>query len=120
MTGANKVERVVGHTPDWDLRERNVMSNKVITFVIDTLDPKLDHILAAAINEINSAGHTLKQVRVTDDSGEVVVPPNTVEGVNPPEEPAPEEPVDPVVEPPAEDEPASEEEPPPDNPEVPS
>lgn len=63
------------------------MANTIITLVIDTQDPDLDAILAAAINEVSAAGHTLKEVRVADDSGEVLVAPNTVAGVVPPPEP---------------------------------
>jgi hypothetical protein len=62
------------------------MANKVLTLVFDTVEADLDHIIAAAVNEINSAGHTLKEIRVADDSGEVKVPPNTVAGVTPPPE----------------------------------
>lgn len=63
------------------------MANKIITFVIDTVEHDLDAILAAAINEIEKEGHKLVQLRVADDSGETLVPPNTVAGVTPPSEP---------------------------------
>ena len=81
------------------------MAGKVVTFVIDTLEPKLDSALAAFINEIQKLGHELKQVRVADDTGETLVAPNTVEGVEPsaaptpepaPEEPPTDTPVDPT------------------------
>lgn len=77
------------------------MANKIITLVIDTLEQSLDSVLAAAINEVHTLGHTVKEVRVTDDSGEVKVPLNTIEGVTVtepvpqvtvPAEPTPEEP----------------------------
>lgn len=85
------------------------MANKVITFVIDTLEPKLDAILAAAIDEIHLAGHKIREIRIADDSGEVKVAPNTVEGVtlsepvDPTTEPAPVEPTPAPVETPPED-----------------
>lgn len=83
------------------------MANKIVTFVIDTLEPKLDSAIAAFVNELQDLGHDLKQIRVADDSGEALVPPNTVEGVNPPTEetpeptpePTPETPVDAPVDP---------------------
>lgn len=57
------------------------MANKIITFVIDTLEPELDSVLAAAINELHNLGHKVKEVRVSGDTGEANVAINTVEGV---------------------------------------
>lgn len=57
------------------------MANKIITFVIDTLEPELDSVLAAAINELHNLGHKVKEVRVSGDTGEAKVAINTVEGV---------------------------------------
>lgn len=57
------------------------MANKIISFVIDTLEADLDPILAAGINAIEKEGHKLKELRVTSDSGEVKVAPNMVAGV---------------------------------------
>ncbi len=76
------------------------MANKVLTFVIDTLEPELDSVLAAAINEIHNLGHKIKEIRVADDAGETKVPVNTVAGVTVPQpvpEPVIPEPVIPDV-----------------------
>lgn len=70
------------------------MAVKVLTIIVDTAEQSLDSALSAAINELHSLGHSVKEVRVTDDTGEAKVPLNTIEGVDlPPEpEPAPEPP----------------------------
>ena len=77
------------------------MANKILTIVFDTTEESLDSIIAAAVNEITALGHNLKQIRLADDSGEAIIPPNTVEGVVPPEEPAPAEPETPAADEPA-------------------
>lgn len=71
------------------------MASKVLTFIIDTADQTLDSAMAALINEVHSLGHTVREVRVTDDTGESKVPVNTIAGVNPPDA------TPPVEEPPA-------------------
>jgi hypothetical protein len=60
------------------------MANKVLTFIIDTLEPELDAIFAAAIDEIHKAGHSIREIRLTTDAGEEKVPVNTVAGVTVP------------------------------------
>jgi hypothetical protein len=62
------------------------MANTILTIVFDTLEPKLDPVIAAAINELNKAGHTVKEIRLANDTGEVKIAPNMVEGVTPPPE----------------------------------
>lgn len=62
------------------------MSNKVISFVINAAEEELNHVLAAAINELHKGGNTVHEVRVMSDTGERKIPPNTVPGVT---EPAP-------------------------------
>ncbi len=57
------------------------MANKVLTIIFDTVEADLDPIIAAAIDEIHKAGHSIKEIRLTDDSGEVKVPTNQVAGV---------------------------------------
>jgi hypothetical protein len=63
---------------------KEIMATKVITIIIDTVDQSLETVLAAAINEVHSLGHTVKSVRVADDAGEQVVPTNQIAGVTVP------------------------------------
>lgn len=60
------------------------MANKVLTFIIDTVEPELDAIFAAAIDEIHKAGHAIREIRLTTDAGETKVPVNQVAGVTVP------------------------------------
>lgn len=60
------------------------MSDHVLTIVVNAEDPTFDSALAAAVNDLQSNGHTVVQVRQTTDAGEVVIPVNTIEGVEPP------------------------------------
>lgn len=59
------------------------MSN-VLTVVFDKAEVKLDSVIAAAVNELHSLGHVVKEVRVMGDSGEAKIALNTVEGILPP------------------------------------
>lgn len=65
------------------------MANGVITIVFQKAEQVLDSVIAAAVNELNNLGHTVKEVRVMGDTGEVKVPLNTVAGVVVPEPIAP-------------------------------
>lgn len=56
------------------------MSN-VLTIVFDKAEQKIDSVVAAAVNELHSLGHVVKEVRVTGDSGEAKVALNQVEGI---------------------------------------
>lgn len=56
------------------------MSN-VLTIVFDKAEQKIDSVVAAAVNELHSLGHIVKEVRVTGDSGEAKVALNQVEGI---------------------------------------
>lgn len=58
------------------------MSN-VLTVVFDKAEVKLDSVIAAAVNELHSLGHVVKEVRVMGDSGEAKIALNTVEGILP-------------------------------------
>src|ERR1700734_2273803 len=57
------------------------MGNKVLTIVFDTAEQKFDSVIAAAVNELHSLGHVVKQVRLAGDSGEAKVALNQVEGI---------------------------------------
>lgn len=56
------------------------MSN-VLTIVFDKAEQKLDSVIAAAVNELHSMGHIVKEIRVTGDSGEAKIALNQVEGI---------------------------------------
>lgn len=58
------------------------MSN-VLTVVYDKAEQKIDSVIAAAVNELQNLGHTVKEVRVMGDSGEAKVALNTIEGIIP-------------------------------------
>jgi outer membrane biosynthesis protein TonB len=68
------------------------VANKVISVVIDTADDDLHHALAPLVDELHKSGHVVRQVRIMDDSGETVIPVNTIAGVTVPEPVVPEEP----------------------------
>jgi hypothetical protein len=96
------------------------MASKIISFIVDTVETDLEAVLAAAIDKIHIAGATIKEIRLTDDSGETKVPVNTVAGVTVPEPvtdvpveepPVEEPPVDAPVDPPVVAEPTEPTEP---------
>ena len=74
--------------------------NKILTFVVDTAEADLSDVVNATVKDLQDSGHTVKEVRVADDSGEqkMTVPePPPAEpptGGRPTEEETPEEDAD--------------------------
>ena len=67
------------------------MGNAILTIVFKEAEVVLDSAISAAVNELHNLGHTVKEVRIMNDSGETKVALNTVAGVTvvaPPEPPA--------------------------------
>ena len=76
------------------------MANKVLTFVVDTAEGDLGPVIDSTVSNLQTAGHTVSEVRVMDDTGEtkMTVP-------EPTEEPTAEEaPAEEEAETPAEEE----------------
>jgi hypothetical protein len=65
------------------------MANKIISLVLVTEEQPLDSIITAAVEAAEAEGHQITEVRVSDDSGETVLP------IEPPvEEPPPDPPLE--------------------------
>lgn len=59
--------------------------NKILTIVFKTAEQDISSAMAAAVNELHKLGHSVKEVRLTDDSGETKVAVNQIAGVTEPD-----------------------------------